>query len=425
MDDLIIIICLILLNGVFSMSEVALISARKSKLTTEARKGNRNAAAALALSEEPERFLSTVQIGITLIGILTGLFSGATIANDFGRLLVGWGVKASVAMTLSKVLIVTVVTYLSIVVGELVPKKIGMNMADRIAKLVAPAMKFLSMVTYPAVWLLSVSTTGISKLLGIDKKTSTVTEEEIKSLIKEGTEGGEVKEVEQDIMARVLMLGDLRVGAIMTVRGDVVALSQGMTCSEVMDIITEELHSTYPVFDAERSEVIGVVTLKQLILSLPKGDCEPGNIVSKGLYVPENMSVYDALDMLKQKHAHSALVCDEYGDLCGIVTLSDILDSLVGNCPDDREEPMIVKRPSAEEWLVEGRCPIYDFLAYFDKEDLYTPESYTTLGGMIMNHLQRVPVTGDSMDWDGFHLEVVDMDNTRVDKIAVTLTPGN
>lgn len=421
MNDLIIVICLILLNGVFSMSEVALISARKSKLSSEAKKGNRNAAAALKLSEEPERFLSTVQIGITLIGILTGLFSGATIANEFGAFLVGCGVKPSIAMWLSKFLIVAIVTYLSIVVGELVPKKIGMNMADRIAKLVAPAMKVLSMVTYPVVWLLSVSTTGISKLLGIDKKASTVTEEEIKSLIKEGTEDGEVKEVEQDIMERVLVLGDLRVESIMTIRRDVVSLSVNMTYDEVLKVISEELHSSYPVYDADKSDILGIVSLKQLILSQHDEDFKLESLVVRGLYFPENMSVYDALDMLKQKKAHSALICDEYGAFCGVVTLRDILDGLVGNCPSDIEGPLIVKRTSKEEWLIDGRCPVYEFLSNFDKEDLYTPESFTTIGGLIMHQLQRMPTTGDSIEWNGFHLEVVDMDNTRVDKIAVSL----
>lgn len=424
MNDILIICGLILLNGIFSMSEVALISARRSRLATEAKKGNRKAAVALALSEEPERFLSTVQIGITLIGILTGLFSGATIANDFGRLLIAWGVKPGLAMGLSKVLIVTIVTYLSIVVGELVPKKIGMNMADSIAKLVAPAMKVLSLITYPLVWILSVSTTGLSKLLGIDKQSSAVTEEEIKSLIKEGTQGGEVKEVEQDIMERALVLGDLRVESIMTVRGDVATLSENMDSREVMDMISQELHSSYPVYDSTKSDIKGIVSLKQLILDLNSDNFNLGKIITPGLYVPENMSVYDALDTFKLRKAHSALVCDEYGAFCGVVTLRDILDGLVGNCPDEIEEPMITERPAGHEWLVDGKCTVYDFLAHFDREDLYEPQSFTTLGGMIMNHLHRIPAIGDVITWNGFRLEVVDMDNTRVDKIAVTLTPA-
>lgn len=421
MDDILIICGLILLNGIFSMSEVALISARKSKLSTDAKRGHKSAAVALALSEEPERFLSTVQIGITLTGILTGLFSGATIANDFGMILIAWGVKPSIAMGLSKALIVTVVTYLSIVVGELVPKKIGMNMADTIARLVAPGMKLLSIITYPLVWVLSVSTAGISKILRIDKKASVVTEEEIKTLIKEGTEGGEVKEVEQDIMERALVLGDLRVESIMTVRGDVATLSVNMTSDDVMNRISQELHSSYPVYDAIKSEIIGIVSLKQLILSLNGKSFNLNDIIIPGLYVPENMSVYDALDMFKAKKVHSALVCDEYGAFCGVVTLRDILDGLVGNCPDEVEDPMIVKRDSKEEWLIDGKCTVYDFLSHFDKEDLYMPQSYTTIGGMIMNNLQRIATVGDVIVWNGLRIEVIDMDNTRVDKVAVSL----
>lgn len=421
MDDILIICGLILLNGIFSMSEVALISARKSKLSTDAKRGHKSAAVALALSEEPERFLSTVQIGITLIGILTGLFSGATIANDFGAILISWGVKPTVAMGVSKIVIVTVVTYLSIVVGELVPKKIGMNMADTIARLVAPGMKLLSIITYPLVWILSVSTAGISKILRIDKKASVVTEDEIKTLIKEGTEGGEVKEVEQDIMERALVLGDLRVESIMTVRGDVATLSVNMTSDDVMSRISQELHSSYPVYDSTKSEIIGIVSLKQLILSLNSENFNLSDIIIPGLYVPENMSVYDALDMFKAKKFHSALVCDEYGAFCGVVTLRDILDGLVGNCPDEVEDPMIVKRDSKEEWLIDGKCTVYDFLSHFDKEDLYMPQSYTTIGGMIMNNLQRIATVGDVIVWNGLRIEVIDMDNTRVDKVAVSL----
>lgn len=398
-----------------------MISARKSKLSTEAKAGNRNAATALELSNEPERFLSTVQIGITLIGILTGLFSGATIANDFGTLLASWGVKPSIAATVSKILIVTAVTYLSIVVGELVPKRIGMNMSDKIAKIVAPVMKLLSVITYPVVWILSISTTGISKLLRIDKNASTVTEEEIKSLIKEGTVTGEVQEVEQDIMERALILGDLRVESIMTVRSEVVCLTSDMTADNVKEILSKELHSSYPVYNPCKSEVLGVISLKQLIFSINDKDFDLGKMLAKGLYVPENMKVYDVLDTFKQAKAHSALVCDEYGDFCGVITIRDILDGLVGSCPDDLEEPMIVKRPDIDEWLVDGRCPVYDFLAHFDREDLFSPESYTTVAGMIINHLKRVPVSGDTITWNGFRMEVIDMDSVRVDKIAVML----
>lgn len=194
-----------------------------------------------------------------------------------------------------------------------------------------------------------------------------------------------------------------------------------MTSDDVMQIISQELHSSYPVYDSQRSDIIGVISLKQLILSLHEEGFNLRDIVTKGLYVPENMSVYDTLDMFKAKRTHSALVCDEYGDFCGVVTLRDILDGLVGNCPDEIEEPVIIKRESKDEWLVDGRCMIYDFLSHFDRADLYIPQSYTTIGGMIMNQLQRVATTGDTVVWNGFRIEVIDMDNTRVDKVAVSI----
>lgn len=423
MNDLIIIICLILLNGVFSMSEVALISARKSKLSSDSKNGNRSASVALELANEPDKFLSTVQIGITLIGILTGLFSGATIATDLGEYLASIGVAPKLALNLSKVLIVAIVTYLSIVVGELVPKRIGLGRADTIAKLVAPAMKLLSVVTFPIVWLLSVSTAGIVKLFRLGNSSSKVTEEEIKSLIQEGMESGEVKEVEQDIMERALVLGDCRIEAIMTNRKDVVSLSVDMDVVAIKGVLAEELHSSYPVFDKKREDICGVISLKKLILTLGNKDFSIGRELSAPLFLPESMTVYDALDTFKRTKEHSALVCDEYGCFQGVVTLRDILDGLIGNIPQGIDEPVIVKRRDKDEWLVDGQCPIYDFLSYFDREDLYEPASYTTLGGLIMEHLKRVPVAGDIFHWHGFNLEVADMDYARIDKIAVTLTP--
>lgn len=423
MDDLVIIIALILLNGVFSMSEVALISARKSKLNTEAKNGSRGAAAALKLQGEPDRFLSTIQIGITLIGILTGLFSGATIATDLGEYLVGLGASPKLAMNLSKILIVAAVTYLSIVVGELVPKRIGLGRADAIATTVAGPMKFLSTVTFPAVWLLSKSTAALVKLLRIGENSSKVTEEEIKSLIKEGTEAGEVREVEQDIMERALVLGDSRVGAIMTSRKDVAYLTVGMDESAIRQVLADDLHSSYPVFDERKEEICGVVSLKQLVLSLGTPGFNLAGALAQGMSLPETMTVYDALDAFKAAKEHSALVYDEYGCFQGIVTLRDILDGLVGNIPDGVDEPFIVKRRDKEEWLVDGQCPVYDFLAYFDREDLYEPASYTTLGGLIMEHLRKVPTAGDIFVWHCFSLEVADMDRARIDKIAVSLLP--
>ncbi|MDE6122608.1 MAG: hemolysin family protein [Duncaniella dubosii] len=421
MDDLIIIIALILLNGIFSMSEVALISARKSKLTSDARNGNRNAATALQLAGEPDRFLSTVQIGITLIGILTGMFSGATIATQLADWLVAAGIAPRLALTLSKVVIVSVVTYLSIVVGELVPKRIGLGRADTIAKIVAGPMKMLSIITYPVVWLLSVSTAGIVKLLRLGDNASKVTEEEIKSLIQEGTESGEVREVEQDIMERALVLGDCRIEAIMTSRKDVACLTIGMDEEKIRKVLADELHSTYPVFDDDREEICGVVSLKQLILTLGQPDFNISRQLSSGLSIPESMTVYDALDTFKRTREHLALVYDEYGCFQGVVTLGDILDGLVGCTSEGMDGPVIIKRQDKDEWLVDGQCSVYDFLSFFDREDLYQPASYTTLAGLIIENLKRVPSEGDIFDWNGFRFEVADMDRARIDKIAVSM----
>lgn len=421
MDDLIIIIALILLNGIFSMSEVALISARKSKLTSDARNGNRNAATALQLAGEPDRFLSTVQIGITLIGILTGMFSGATIATQLADWLVAAGIAPRLALTLSKVVIVSVVTYLSIVVGELVPKRIGLGRADTIAKIVAGPMKMLSIITYPVVWLLSVSTAGIVKLLRLGENASKVTEEEIKSLIQEGTESGEVREVEQDIMERALVLGDCRIEAIMTSRKDVACLTVGMDEEKIRKVLADELHSTYPVFDDDREEICGVVSLKQLILTLGQPDFNISRQLSSGLSIPESMTVYDALDTFKRTREHLALVYDEYGCFQGVVTLGDILDGLVGCTSEGMDGPVIIKRQDKDEWLVDGQCSVYDFLSFFDREDLYQPASYTTLAGLIIENLKRVPSEGDIFDWNGFRFEVADMDRARIDKIAVSM----
>lgn len=426
MDDLIIIIALILLNGVFSMSEVALISARKSKLTADAKNGNRNAATALKLQGEPDRFLSTVQIGITLIGILTGLFSGATIATEVGNYFAGLGIEPHLALNLSRITIVVFVTYLSIVVGELVPKRIGMGKADTIAKIVAGPMKLLSVITYPAVWLLSASTGLLIKLLNIGDTTTKVTEEEIKSLIREGTDAGEVRAVEQDIMERALVMGDSRIDAIMTSRKDVASLTVGMDVENIRKVIANDLHSSYPVFDCDNKEICGVVSLKRLILSLDSPGFDIEKELTPGLCLPDTMTFYDALETIRSSNEHSALIYDEYGNFQGIVTLRDILDGLTGNMAQGDDGPVIVKRVDKEEWLVDGQCPVYDFLEYFDMEELYKPSAYTTIGGLVTETMRKVPKEGDIISWHCFRIEVADMDRARVDKVAVAITsPDN
>lgn len=420
MKELIIIAVLILLNGVFSMSEIALISARKAKLSNDAKKGNKSAKAALALSGEPDRFLSTVQIGITLIGIVTGIYSGDALALQMGNILIGWGLSQSIAYPLSQTLIVMIVTYLSIVLGELVPKRIGISKATSVAKAVAPAMQLLSKIAHPFVWILSQSTQLLTKILGVSEQENKVTEEEIKSIIQEGTEAGEVQEVEQDIMERVLVLGDQRVSSIMTLRKDLICMDIAMTPAQIKELITKDLHDVYPVTDSNIDNLRGMVGLKDLILTLQEPHFCLQQVMRPALFFPENMTVYKALESFKQNKKNVALVCDEFGNVQGIVTLHDILEGLVGNLEEAHEAPSIVARTDNSSWLIDGTCPMYDFLEYFDCTELYNSDApYTSIGGLILDQLEHIPTTGETIQWQDFVLEVVDMDGARIDKVLV------
>ncbi len=421
MEEILIIICLILLNGVFSMSEIALISARKSSLQADADNGLRSARYALKLAKEPDRFLSTVQIGITLIGILTGIYSGNKVAELFSAWLAGMGLATHYASMLSQTIIVVVVTYLTLILGELVPKRIGLTVAEKAAKGVAMPMYALSTIAYPFVWFLSKSTSLIFNLTGLKDKESKVTEEEIKSIIREGAEDGEVQPVEQDIMRRVFLVGDLEVDAIMTHRSELTWLDCNMTAEQVKDIIKENMYAVYPVAEGDLDHVKGVVTIKDLFLALGEKDFDLHKIMQEPTYFYENTDVYKVLENMKSSHISTGLVCDEYGSCIGIITLKDILESIVGTVPEPvEEEPYIIPRKEGEEWFVDGQCPMYDFLSYFGKEDLLDDEDYNTVGGLCLYKLDHVPGCGETFVWENFKFEVIDMDGARIDKLLVS-----
>ena len=424
MSEIFIILGLILFNGVFSMSEIALISARKSSLTTDAKKGNKAAKAALKLAGEPDNFLSTVQIGITLIGILTGIYSGNTIAVLFTDWLLSVGVASKYASWLAQGSIVVVVTYLTLILGELVPKRIGLSISEKVAKTVARPMLLLSVVGSPFVWLLAKSTSGIFNLLGISASENKVTEEEIKSMVQEGTEGGEVQPVEQDIVQRVFLTGDLKVSSIMTHKSDLVCMDINITHQEVKDLLKRVLYEVYPVIDGDMDHVKGVVYLKDLVLYLENEDFKVSDIVKQAVYFHESMNVYKVLEQMKTGGFSRGLVCDEFGACVGMVTLKDIFEALVGNLNDEHEEPDIIKRVDKEGWLVDGQCPFYDFLCYFKREDLYEDAEYTTVAGLILERLEHIPHSGESITWNGFSFEVVDMDGARIDKVLVNYCPA-
>lgn len=403
------------------MSEIALISARKSSLGAEAKRGSKTARMALRLSEEPDNFLSTVQIGITLIGILTGIYSGNKIATIFADWLSEFGILPNYASNIAQTLIVVAVTYLTLVFGELLPKRIGMNAAEAVAKIMVRPMSLLSTVAAPFVWLLSKSTQLLFNLLGMKNLESKVTEDEIKSIINEGKEDGEVQEVEQDIVERVFLMGDMKIDSIMTHKHDIVWFDVSMSAKEVRSAMGDKLYELYPVCDGNLDNVLGFVSIKNLLFSLDKPTFSLSSIISEPTYFYRNMSVYKVLELMKKDGIGRGLVCDEFGACVGIVTLKDMLLALIGTVTEEDEEEFIKKREGKNEWIVDGRCPIHDFLIYFDSEELYESGDYTTVAGLCLAHFNRIPHEGDKMVWESFVFEVSDMDGARIDKLLVSV----
>ena len=395
--EIVIIIGLILLNGILAMSEIALVSARKARLETEAKRGNKSAGTALKLANEPDKFLSTIQIGITLIGILTGLYSGEALAHNFA----------------------VIIAQIPALFRELVPKRIGMGCAEKVSMLVAKPMNFLSLISSPFVWLLSKSTALAVKMTGVDtKEENRVTEEEIKAIVKEGFDGGEVQEVEQDIVERVFNLGDRNVGSIMTHRSELVWLDVTDSTEKIREKVEENLFNIYPVASEKLDKIVGVVYLKDLFGRIDQPDFSINQVLRPAQFVPENQSVYNALESFKQTHVKYGLVTDEFGGIQGIVTLKDIMEGLIGQVPEVGEESEIIQREDGT-WLVDGQYSFYDFLEYFDMEDLYAEHDYNTLSGLILEILERVPKTGEKLKWLDFEFEIVDMDGARIDKVLV------
>ena len=402
------------------MSEIALISARKNRLETAAKKGNTSAKTALDLANSPNKFLSTVQIGITLIGILTGIYSGDKITTDVETFFTTYTLTFPYAPSLAVGVVVVVLTFFSLVLGELLPKRIGLNHPEAVAKAVAVPMKIISKITMPFIWLLTVSTDGILKLLNI-KPTADgkVTEEEIKAIIKEGTEVGEVQEIEQDIVERVFHIGDRKVNSLMTHRKSIVYLALDESYEELKTKILNELHSVYPVCSENLDEVIGVVLLKDLFANIEKGDFDLQKIMIDPVYFIEHTSAYKALENFKKSKVHYALVTDEYGIFQGIITLNDILEALVGDAADFYDEEFRLVAREDGSWLVDGHYSLHDFMTYFDLDDMLNDYEVTTVSGLIITELGSIPKQGDKLIWNKLEFEVVDMDGVKIDKILI------
>lgn len=402
------------------MSEIALISARKNRLETAAKKGNKNAKVALYLANSPNKFLSTVQIGITLIGILTGIYSGDKITKDVQTFIASFEILKPYSQSIGVGVVVVILTFFSLVLGELLPKRIGLNYPEGIAKAVAVPMKIVSQITAPFIWLLTSSTEFLLKLFQI-KPTADgkVTEEEIKAIIKEGTEVGEVQEIEQDILERVFHIGDRKVNSLMTHRNNVVYLSTEDNFEEIKSKILSEIHSVYPICRDNLDEVTGIVLLKDLFSGLENKNFNLNKIKQDPVYIIEHTSAYKALENFKKTKVHQALIVDEHGVFQGIITLNDILEALVGDASDFYEDEFKIITKEDGSWLVDGHYSLHDFLTYFDMDDLIGDYEVTTLSGLIVTELGNIPKEGDTLIWNKLQFEVLDMDGVKIDKILI------
>lgn len=418
--EVIIILILIFLNGLFSLSEIAIIYARKSSLKNDVFNGSKSAKTALDLSNNPDKFLSTIQIGITLIGIMTGIYSGDVIAISFGKWLETIGVSDSFSHAISQTIIVIIVTYLSIIFGELVPKRVGMSIPLKMAKLIAPLMNLISKIAFPFVWLLSKSTNFIFNLLKIKAPSEKITEEEIKSMIDEGTANGEVQVVEQEIVDRVFSLGDRSIQTIMTFKSEVETLDIDMTKLEVYERVSKNFHQVYPITkDRSYDNIIGVVHLKDLFEKFHKdSDFTIASCIKKAVFFHENANVYKVIDQIKRHHTNYGIITDEFGTMQGIITIKDILESLIGTIPENNEEEAIIKKGN-NLWLVSGTCFFYDFLEYFNMDDLYSNFTYNTVSGFIFAQLKHIPIKNEKFEWHGLLFEIERIDGAKIKKLLV------
>ena len=426
--EALIIIVLIIANGVFSMSELAIVSARKVRLEQWGKEGNTKAKAALRLISSPNNFLSTVQIGISLIGILSGALGGATVAQTLKQQVDKVTFFQPYSDTISFTIVVGIITYLSLVVGELVPKRLAMSNAEQIACTVAPPMRFLSGLGKPVVFLLSASTDALLGLMGIQAgEESQVTEEEIKVMIAQGAESGMFEESEQDMVERVFRLGDRPIKALMTPRTEIDWLDIDAPFEETQREVLQSGHSRFPVARENLDDCLGIVEIREFLnASLKNQPIDLLKVSSPPLYVAETASALSVLEQFKQSGDRVAMVTDEYGGVEGLVTLTDLLEAIVGDLPsNDRQgDPDSMQREDGS-WLIDGMISSDRLKELLEVEDLpYEEErNYHTLGGLMMTYLRHIPIVGENFTWQRIRFEVVDMDGNRVDKVLVNISP--
>ncbi|HEY0337072.1 MAG TPA: hemolysin family protein [Burkholderiales bacterium] len=427
--ELLVLLLLFFVNGLFSMSEMAVVSSRKARLQQLDEEGRTGAGAALELANDPSHFLSTVQVGITIIGITSGAFGEATLSNQVADWLSQWALLAPHAKGIAVALVVSAITIGSLLIGELVPKRLALVNPEAVASVVARPMKWLSALVYPVVRVLSLATDAILRLIGRRAVESPpVTEEEIRVLMEQGAEAGVFEEHEHQLVSRVFRMDELRVTSVMTPRTDIVYLDLEEPEETLLHRITDAPHSRFPVTRGDLDNIEGIVEVKALLADLVRGHkIDLQSRLLKPLYIPETLTVTDLLASFK-KHRHTmAFIVNEYGELQGLATLNDAMQALVGDIAavDDGGDKDIVKRDDGS-WLIDGGVSVDRFKDALSIEQPLPEEdtgSYNTLGGFSMLQLGRVPQVADRFEWDHLKFEVVDMDRNRVDKLLVTRLP--
>ncbi len=422
--EITIIVLLIVLNGIFALSEFAIVSAKRARLQQRADEGDTGAAAALELAEEPTPFLSTIQIGITLVGIFAGAYGGVTIAKGLAVYFMAIPSLAPYAEALSITLVVLVITYLTLIFGELVPKRIALNNAEKLAATVAKPMRLLSVIATPLVFILSRSTEVVLRTMGIrETEEPPVTEEEIKIMLEEGTEAGIFEKAELSMVEGVFDLGDRRVASLMTPRPDIIAVDLDDPDEENLRRMTISGRSNFPAFREDLDSIVGMVSVKNVLARMVDvGSPDIKGAVTKPFFVPETISVLKLLESFKESGVHSALVTDEYGSVQGLITLHDILEAIVGDvrsAGEPVETPIVVREDGS--WLIDGSTPVEDIKDILSVETFPGEDEgqYHTIAGLIMYALNRIPSTGDYVELGDLRYEVVDMDGNRVDKVMV------
>ena len=404
------------------MSELALTSVRKIRLELLAKKGHSGAKAALALANSPNKFLSAVQIGITILTIIIGAVGGEEFAGVIAPYFNSIPYVGQYSLQIAAALNIMLVGYFTIVFGEMIPKRIALSKPEVIAQLVAIPMTWVMRILRPFVWLLSSTTDMFLRFLNVRVDQSKVTEEEIKAIIDEGATAGTIEEIEQDIVERVFHLGDKKVGTLITNRSDIIWLDVNEPYEHNLELIQTHSHAVYPVCEDELDNVFGIITVKDILaLTLKKEKVDLKKLVRKVNYFPESMNAYSALEKFKGSKIHQGLVVDEYGTIVGIVTINDVFDALVGDISEN-DGQIAYELISREDgsWLIDGQYPWDDFLKEFDiDDDSHTREGFHTISGFVLHILEALPQEGEVIKWNNFHFEVIDMDGMRIDKIIV------